>query len=183
MRATSPQSAIGGAGDFPLPLHKIEIAIGDKLDRATLMDGHYAGERGCYRRALLHDKIREYRRWWRANPDQRHRSNRICPGHKRAIRAFMQVIDTAFQAEVSGIFMVTSQNEDSVANQCYVGSDPQVPGGSDVEARVLFRAELEDQYTDSGRINTVAVNVTALSWPQHRVLAAKKVLAEATAPA
>lgn len=152
-----------------LPLDTIQVQIGDLLDRETLMHGSYDFESGFYRRWLLEECIRRYRAYAIKNG----LPGPICLGHKRAIRAYMHVIDTAYEVRVSGIEFVSSQCEGGVANQCYIGAGGLGFSGCSVRCKVIFLAELEDQYQNTGTINHVAINVTSVRWPQHRILAAR----------
>lgn len=159
---------------YDLPLDSIEIAIGDKLDRATLMDGHYDFEVGCYRRHILFETIRYYRQVWNARgcANDNYQGRRLHPGFKKVIRRVMHLIDNAYEVEVSGVFLVTSQNEDHMANQCYVGGGGAGWSGSKVEATLLFRGQMEPGEGED-RVNQEAINITKVRWPQHKIVDAK----------
>jgi len=160
MRPTGPMY------DLPTP----KFAIGDKLDRATLMNGHYAFEKGWYRRAILRDKVRYYRDWKVDNDP----GGKICPGHKAAIRGVMRLVDTAYEVEVSGILMRSSQNEDMIANQCYVGAGGSGWSGSTPYATLLFRGE-EPRADLPDVTNEVAINITTVQWSESSILEARRV--------
>jgi hypothetical protein len=149
-------------------LKQPQFAVGDRVDREKIMGD------GWYRSEILRDQLKDTRRVLlklKKNGYVTWSGGRLPEGNKDAIRHVMEIIDTAYEVEVSGVVMLGMHIDNTWTNQCYVGGGSGW-SGMIAHATLLFRAVVP--YEAQGRTEQHAgVNITRPMWAEWDVLKAR----------
>ena len=141
MRATTPQSPLGGTNFSELPLPFLKV--GDVIDLSDFDENDWRFARKMIlRHAILSQRV-DYPKWGVST--RKRMEGKLNDHLKGLIRSIMRVVDTAHTIQVAGLKPSYSLNVGYPANQCYVGGVPGAASGVSFNAYLLFRSLVNGQ--------------------------------------